>query len=92
MYYPSNNWFVVRCDMVGNWAVQSQKGSFLIYCPSRYKANKIRDYLMYWLVNSHFYRLAVLRSFVIRLRTGKITFDEFYRQVKIIHLADKEEI
>lgn len=91
MYFPSNNWFVVRCNMVGTWQVESQKGCFFIPCPSQYKARQVRHYLMYWLTNSHFYRLAALSPFVRLLIQKKIAFDEFYRQVKIIHFAAKEE-
>lgn len=91
MYYPSNNWYVVRKNTVGVWQVEAQQGSFYIPCPSQYKARQLRDFLMYWLANSHFYRLAALCPFVHRLIQNKITFAEFYKQVKVIHFADIQE-
>lgn len=91
MYYPSNNWYVVRQNFVGVWQVESQEGCFYVPCPSRYKANKVRSYLMTWLRNSHFYRLNAAALFVHKLRDNKISFDEFYNQLKIINSAVKEE-
>lgn len=89
MYYPSNNWFIVRQNSLGTWQVEAQQGCFYIPCPSRRKASRVREYLMYWLANSHYYRLSAILPFVRLLIQSKITFDEFFKQVKVIHFAER---
>lgn len=91
MYFPSNNWYVVRKNMVGTWQVEAQQGCFHIPCPSRYKAYQVRDFLMTWLRNSHFCRLDSIRRYVHMLLEGRVSFDEFYHRVKVVHFADLQE-
>lgn len=91
MFYPSNNWYVVRQNCVGVWQVESQQGCFYVPCPSRHMANNVRVYLMSWLRDSHFYRLNAAALFVHKLIEHKISFDEFYKQLKYINSAAKDE-
>lgn len=90
MYFPSNNWYVVRRNCVGTWQVEAQQGCFYITCPNQYKARRVQDYLMTWLRDSQYFRLAALCPFVHQLLDNKMTFDEFYDQVMVINDADEQ--
>lgn len=91
MCYPSNNWYVVREISDGVWHVASQQGCFFVPCSSRSQANKVRDFLMTWLRNSHFYRLGAATIIVHKLIEHKISYDDFYSGLKYIDSAAKME-